>query len=204
MKKNWYLLFSFAFLVSCQTIQANQPTVLPTGFLPTNAALTPIPASTSDLIADICLPTNVKIEYGDSSVKYQSVTMSIVLTNLDSTSCLVPFFPNARLLDAAGKPLKVSYHFFKDQFSNSYLLVEPGHSVGFLLVWKNWCQPPLAGGVKIQLTLSEATLPIDVPTGGTDLEKSTIYTRSGCTQPGKESEVWISQFVYDVPVPLYP
>ena len=191
---------------------ATEPISLPGQSLPSPSILTPTaailtittPSPGPVLSHDLCLNSNVRAEYGDFGAKYQSVTISTILKNIGASPCNVQFFPRVRLLDFEGNALKVDYGFFKEGSNNSYLLVEPGQTVGFLIVWKNWCQPPMAGGINIQLILSETALPIDIHTLGTDLGKSAIYAAAVCTQPSKSAEVWISQFVYNVPVPLYP
>lgn len=173
---------------------------------PTHEPLVPTASPVAGLAAALCGPTDVKTKYSDSGERYQILTVSIVLTNASAAPCLLQFFPQAHLLDATGKPLEIAYYFFKDPepAAHSNVLVEPRQPVGFLIVWKNWCTHPLTGGVRIQISLPEATLPIDVSTAGTALEKTTIYTEVGCTHPGKPSEVWISQLLYNAPVPLYP
>lgn len=196
------------FLGACASIPiglSKQSSHLPSMPIPTaSTSIIAIPSTTFTLLPDMCLNSDVRVEYGDSDVRDQSVTISILLTNTGPTPCLVQFFPHARIMDAVGKPLEIDYHFFKEQSGNSYLIVEPRQSVGFLIVWKNRCQPPAADGVKIQLTLSDAMLPIDIPATGTNLERNTIYAGAGCMRSGKESEVWISQYIYDVPMPLHP
>jgi hypothetical protein len=128
------------------------------GTIATNAvpALTPVP--TSDLMSNICRDANVRVEYGNSDVKDRSVTVSIILINIGVSPCLVKHFPYVRLLDATGKALEINYQFFKEPSSNSYLLVEPQQSVGFLIVWKNWCLPPATGGIRIRFNLSAPTV----------------------------------------------
>ena len=196
------LVFVIAACTTAPFKSAMQPSESNLASIPT--ATSAVLTKPSNAVADLCQNSGVKVEYSDSDAKDQSVTISAILTNTSVAPCLTEFFPHVRLLDATEKPIEIDYHFFKEESNNSQFLVKQGQSVGFLIVWKNWCKAPIAGGIKIQLTLPQAALPINIPTVGTNLDQDSIYTKAVCTQPGKKAEVWISQLFYNVPVPLHP
>jgi hypothetical protein len=167
-------------------------------------SITTVPPALSSM-AGLCRPSDVQVEYAGSEVHDTVVALGIVLTNTAAVPCLVLFWPHVRLADAAGKPLDIVYDLPQEASSHTFLLVEPGQAVGFAFGWQNWCLPPAAGGVTIQLSLTETTtVPIDVATAGAGPQKKTVSAGGRCMQPAQKSEVGVGPFGYAVSALLSP
>jgi hypothetical protein len=136
-----------------------------------------------------------------------SILLGAGLINISSTPCYLQAWPKVLLVDRQGKPLDVDYNYFdiragdaasaateKAQESTTAKVgIWPGWTVWLNLIWSNWCNVPVSGGVVIHLTLSNNAGVVDIPTD--------INAGGACNAPGYRSSVGISKMESAIPSP---
>ncbi len=172
------------------TAMAATMTAQPTG--------TPIPTIPPD--SRPCRPTDLKSASASNGATGH-ILLGAQFTNISNAPCYLQTWPQVILVDAAGRPFDVDYHYFditsatpnaaateQAQYSAAARTgLWPGWTAGFNLIWDNWCQSAIPGGAVIRLTLADGNtinVPTDVQSGGR------------CDAPGGRSTVGISPFGY--------
>lgn len=117
--------------------------------------------------------------------------MEVGVTNTGISPCFLPSWPVVELLDRSGKALEIAYDFIYPDANPSILPptqesnpgdplvygMEANQTAGLALLWGNWCQGTVAGGVVIRIFLLETGSWIDVPTdieGGGHCDEATF------------------------------
>jgi hypothetical protein len=163
----------------------NTEAVLTESALPTKTPTPGIPPQTPP-----CQPGNLKpIPYGSMGAG-GTIEMGGGIINSTTFACYLQSWPDFSLVDAAGNPLDIQYE-RKDEGDGDILLF-PGQLARLNFAWGNWCEPPVAGGVFIRLTLPDPSGSIDIPPGGVN---SPIYAGGQCGDSNSKSIVFsISRF----------
>lgn len=116
--------------------------------------------------------------------------MSGGIINSATFACYLQSWPDFSLVDAAGNPLDIQYE-RKDE-SDGDILLSPDQTAIISFAWGNWCEPPVASGVFIRLTLPDSSGSIVIPPGGLN---SPIYAGGQCGDSNSKSIVFsISRF----------
>jgi hypothetical protein len=140
-----------------------------------------------------CRPKDLRVDFGTNGAG-GNIVLQVSVTNQGGTDCWLPLRPTAQLLDGTGKPLELSYGVLN--LSDSRATPAPtrppefglkaGQTAGLMLLWANWCQQPVKGGVTIRLRLLGDAGWLDVPTG--------VETGGRCDAPDQPSSLVIGEF----------
>ena len=130
------------------------------------------------------------------------IVLEVGVTNISQAPCFLPSWPAIQLQDRSGSPIDVTYDYVflnanpsslpPTQESNPGQPIDYGLAVGqdavLILLWGNWCLPPVEGGVVIRMSLLGAKSWIDVPTD--------ISGGGYCDAPGSPSTIDVIGFGY--------
>jgi hypothetical protein len=164
------------------------------------------PTPTIPPASPYCHPADLKTSFNSMGAT-QNIMLSAGLTNISGTPCYLQAWPQVQLVDRQGKPLDVDYYYFDisagDAASAATEQVQesvtariglwPGWEGWVNLIWSNWCNASISGGVVIHLTLGNNT-------GGMDIQTD-IQAGGACNAPGYRSSVGISKLESTIPPP---
>jgi hypothetical protein len=164
---------------AARTQYAALPTIPPTPTIPPNSPF--------------CRPADLQTTFNSNGAT-QHIVLEVGVKNKGEAPCFLPSWPVVRLLDRSGKTLDITYDYIFLNSNPSSLPPtqesNPGkpilfglavnQSSGLALMWGNWCQPAIVGGVIIRMFLLETAGWIDIPTdivgGGTCDDASSSST----------------------------
>lgn len=130
------------------------------------------------------------------------IALWVQVTDISNRPCFLPSWPSIQLLDPSGKPLNIAYDYIFPNANPSHLPPtqesSPGEPILFglnvdqssqvFMLWGNWCQPAVLGGVTIRISLlgriGWADIRTDIEGGG--------Y----CDDPSSPSTLDIAGFGY--------
>ena len=165
---------------------------------------TPTPMIPPD--SPYCHPDDLKTSFNSMGAT-QNIMLSAGLTNISGTPCYLQAWPQDLLVDRQGNPQDVEYHYFEMgpadaaaaateqamESTSARIGVWPGWEGWVNLIWSNWCDAPVSGGVVIHLTLGNNAGVMDIQTD--------IQAGGACNAPGYRSSVGISKMESTIPTP---
>ncbi len=148
---------------AARTQYAAQPTVTPTATI--------APSSPNCQAGD--LQTTVATNGATGRI-----VLEIAVTNIGNSPCYLPSWPQVELMDRAGKPLEITYDYIYPDANPSNMPptqqsnpgtpivygMDKNQTAGLELMWGNWCQGAVQGGVVIRVFLLNANSRIDIST----------------------------------------
>lgn len=143
--------------------------------------LTATPAIPTD--SPPCAPVSLKTSFGSNGAT-GNILLGASFTNISPSPCFMQAWPSVILADRQGNPLDVDYGYFDFGTDASGAATEqardsatarvglwPGWTAWISLMWGNWCEKPVTGGVLIRLTLPNhlgtINISTDISAGGT-------------------------------------
>jgi hypothetical protein len=153
-----------------------------------------------------CLPADLKTSFASMGAT-QNILLDAGLTDISSVSCYLQAWPQVLLMDRQGNPLDVEYHYFEMgpadaaaaateqvlESTTARIGLWPGWEGWVNLIWSNWCNEPIPGGVVIHLTLGNNAGVMDIQTD--------IQAGGACNAPGYRSSVGISKMESTIATP---
>jgi hypothetical protein len=163
---------------------------------------TPTPTIPPD--SPYCHPADLKISFNSMGAT-QNIMLSAGLTNISGASCYLQAWPQVLLVNRQGKPLDADYNYFDigagdaasaateqvQESGSARIGLWPGWEGWINLIWSNWCDAPISGGVVIHLTLGNNAGVTDIPTD--------IQAGGACNAPSYRSSVGISKIESTIP-----
>ncbi len=137
-------------------------------------SLTPNPTNPAN--SPLCQPIDMKTS-STSSGAGGNIIISAGITNMSSSPCFLPAWPEVMLTNSDGQPLDVQYGYSMsgaDAVTTATLQAEeaqtarlgllPGWTAWSSFIWQNDCGKPVPGGVVIYLVLFDHSSALDIPT----------------------------------------
>ncbi len=172
---------------AAQTQYAALPTVTPTPTIPPDS-----PA---------CKPSDLQTTVHLNGATGR-IALEVGVTNTSKTACFLPSWPKVELLDNSGKALDIVYEYDYLNANPSSLPptqennpgeplvygMEANQTAGLFLLWGNWCQGTVQGGVIMRMFLlgSNTWLDISTEAGG----------GGHCDEPTSPSTIAVFGFGY--------
>ena len=165
---------------------------------------TPTPTIPPD--SPYCHPADLKTSFNSMGAT-QNIMLSAGLTNISSAPCYLQAWPQVLLVDRHGKLLDADYNYFDisagdaasaateqvQESGTARIGLWPGWEGWVNLIWSNWCDEPIPGGVVIHLTLGNNAGVMDIQTD--------IQAGGACNAPGYRSSVGISKIESTIATP---
>lgn len=164
------------------------------------------PTATIPPDSPFCQPAELKTSFASMGAT-QNILLEAGLTNISGTPCYLQAWPQVLLADQQGNPLDVEYHYFEMgpadaaeaateqalESTSARIGLWPGWEGWVNLIWSNWCDAPISGGVVIHLTLGNNAGVMDIQTD--------IQAGGACNATGYRSSVGISKLESTIPPP---
>ena len=137
-----------------------------------------------------------------------SIVLAVIITNTAPTTCYLQGPPDLKLVDANGSKLEIEYAqgcflcseprppqtavpaatqtAVAQAILYDRIALAPNAQAGVTLIWMNWCQPSLPGGVKLRLALPDG---LGVIEGDTDANAG-----GRCEVPEGPSHLMVSHY----------
>lgn len=172
---------------AARTQYAALPTITPTPTIP--------PDSPNCLVSDLQTTFHSNGATG-------RIVLEVGVTNVSKTACFLPSWPVVQLMDRTGNALDIAYDYIffnanpsslpPTQESNPGEPIQYGldvnQSASLALLWGNWCQASVDGGVIIRMLLQGKSEFMDIPTD--------IAGGGHCDEPSSSSTIDVVGFGY--------
>jgi uncharacterized protein YceK len=176
----------FAFGTESAETMTAMPTETPTPSIPTDSPP--------------CTPSHLKTSFGSNGAT-GNIFLFANFTNISSSPCYMPAWPQVILVDEQGNPLDVDYGYMGFENNASGAATEqardaatagvglwPGWQASIALIWydyRTWCGAAISGNIVIRLKLMGNLGMIDVQT---DFQPGAV-----CDTPGQRTNVIVSK-----------